>query len=130
MTRYLLDTHVWLWSLFETKLIPPKVLHSLEDTENEIYISAASLWEVSIKHAKGILRMPLTPAACYDRSIENNKRLPLSVSPRHALATAHLERHHGDPFDRLLVAQALEEGMVLVTHDPKMQPYPCRVLMI
>jgi PIN domain nuclease of toxin-antitoxin system len=127
--RYLLDTHVWLWSLFETKRIASKAMRLLEDPKNEVYLSVASLWEVAIKYGKGTLELPLPPATCFARSIENKRRTSLAIEPRHVLATVELERRHADPFDRLLVAQAMEEGMVLVTHDTQLRQYPCRLLM-
>jgi PIN domain nuclease of toxin-antitoxin system len=94
----------------------------------DIFLSAASAWEIAIKSGKGKLRLP-EPAVTYvpRRMLEQGIR-PLAVSHQHALAVSHLPHHHGDPFDRLLIAQANLENLVLVASDRVFERYSLEVL--
>jgi PIN domain nuclease of toxin-antitoxin system len=119
----LLDTHVVLWWLEGTGL-DDAVVERISDGGELIFVSAASIWEAAIKAALGKLDMPEALAvAVVDEGFE-----PLPVTFEHAEAAGGLPPHHRDPFDRMLVAQALGEGLTLVTHDPAFAPYGVALL--
>jgi len=92
----------------------------VRDTRNAVYVSAASTWEIAIKAALGKLRADLHAVAAAARATGFEE---LAVSVPHTLRVQGLARHHRDPFDRMLVAQALEEGLTIVTHDPSFASY-------
>ncbi|MHB8452453.1 MAG: type II toxin-antitoxin system VapC family toxin, partial [Mycobacteriales bacterium] len=85
--------------------------------------SAASCWEIAIKYGLGKLPLPVPPAEYVVTRLRGSGITSLAIEHRHALAVAELPRHHRDPFDRLLVAQARQEGFLLVTADPAFEPY-------
>ena len=119
MTRALVDTHALLWWLDDDRALPAAARALIADPSNEVLVSAASVWEVAIKRAKGKLRVP-------DDLLEvvaEKGFIYLAVTPWHAWRVAQLPRHHNDPFDRLLAAQALSEGIPIVTGDPAFGPY-------
>jgi len=122
--RLLLDTHAALWWLGEPERLKVDARAALESPDNEVHLSAASVWEVSLKQATGRLRLdaPLVDAALDAGVVE------LSVGWRHAQRAADLPPLHRDPFDRLLVAQAAEEGLVLLTSDPLVSQYDVRTM--
>ncbi len=126
--KYLLDTSVWLWSLTGSDRINSKGLQVLAGGTDDLYLSAASSWEIAIKSAIGRLHMP-EPAATYvpkRMAVQGIRPLPISLA--HALAVAELPRHHNDPFDRLLIAQAQAEEMVILTADRAFQRYRVNLL--
>jgi PIN domain nuclease of toxin-antitoxin system len=121
----LLDTHVALWAIGTPGRLPRDIRDLIADPGNEVFVSAASLWEIAIKHALargGLGAMPLSAEAALAYFGEAGYAL-LSVSARHVVAVEGLPRLHGDPFDRLLVAQALEEPLRLITHDATVAAY-------
>jgi len=126
--RYLLDTGVWLWSLFEPERLSRKARESISDVSNEIFLSAVTSWEVAIKAAAGKLTLPEPPTSYIPRRMADQKLRPLPVSHPHALAVFGLPPHHRDPFDRLLVAQAKLEELILVTADRAIEQYPVEIL--
>ncbi len=121
--RCLLDTHCWLWMQVSPERIPSKVLDQLTDPENALFLSSASSWEIAVKWALGRLQLPQPPAEYVARCLERQAVVGLPIQHRHALHTASLPPHHRDPFDRLLVAQAQLESLVLVTADKKLAAY-------
>ncbi len=121
--RFLLDTHCWLWMQVSPKRIPARVRGTLTDPENELLLSAASSWEIAIKWALGKLPLPVPPEEYVPRCLERQGVTGLPVQHRHALHTAGLPRHHRDPFDRLLIAQAQLEKLTLVTADQQLAAY-------
>ncbi|HRB05459.1 MAG TPA: type II toxin-antitoxin system VapC family toxin [Ilumatobacteraceae bacterium] len=124
MRQLLLDTHVALWAFASPELLRPEVRSALTDPLNTVMVSAISIWEVEIKRALGTLDAPQGFAAlCIDRGFD-----ALDVSFRHAEVAGALPPHHGDPFDRMLVAQAMTEGFELVTTDPAMSAYDVRLV--
>ena len=121
--KLLLDTHVLLWAAGEPERLPEQARVLLEAPDNELVFSVASLWEVAIKSALGREDFRVD-AAVLRRGLIDNGYLELPVAGEHAVAVAALPPLHRDPFDRLLVAQAQIEGIVLLTVDPLVAAYP------
>ena len=103
-------------------------LDAIRDGENELFLSAASSWEIAIKYALGRLPLPVPPAEYVPSRMESSGVLALAVEHRHALATGTLPPHHRDPFDRLLVAQAQIDRLTLLTADPQLEAYDVEIL--
>jgi PIN domain nuclease of toxin-antitoxin system len=111
--RLLLDTNVFLWWQWQDRRLPTIAREAIEDQESEIAVSAITVWEVCIKRQIGKLDFEGSPVrACEDAGFSL-----LDVTAVHAEVAGDLPRHHGDPFDRMLIAQAKVEGLVLVTQD-------------
>ena len=126
--RLLLDTHVFLW----LQTTPERLkghLTLVEDERNELVVSAASSWEIAIKHQLGRLPLPEEPARYVPSRIQMIGAQPLPVAHSHALAVAALPALHGDPFDRLLVAQALLEDLTILTADQTVARYPVAAIV-
>ena len=119
----LLDTHLLLWAAAHDDMISPKADRLIKDTDNVLWFSVASIWEVAIKRA---LNRPdfRTDAGILRAGLLNNGYQELAIEGRHCLQLAGLPAHHGDPFDRMLIAQALSEGMTLLTADAQISRYP------
>ncbi len=126
--RYLLDTGVWLWSLWEPERISRRGRAVLSDPNHEVFLSAVTSWEVAIKSGAGKLTLPEAPGTYVPRRMADQGLRPLPVSHHHALAVFGLPDHHRDPFDRLLIAQANLEDMILVTADRMIEKYPVQLL--
>ena len=124
--KYLLDTQVFLWYLADSRKLPSGPRQRIADAE-EVFVSAASIWEASIKAAIGKLDADVEALA---GEIEANGFVELPVTARHAARVATLPRHHGDPFDRLLVAQAMHEPLHLLTSDEALAAYSDLVIPI
>ena len=120
----LLDTHVLLWWLADDARLSVDARAAIGDASAQVYVSAASAWEVAIKAGLGKLTAPDD----LNEQLAANSFTPLDVSVVHALAVRHLPAHHRDPFDRLLVVQAQAEGLTLVTADKRMKPYDVPLL--
>ena len=114
----LLDTHVVLWWLDGTRL-GAEVTDRIADPSELVVVSAASIWEASIKAALGKLETP----EALSRAVVDEGFEPLPITFDHAERAGALPPHHRDPFDRMLAAQALIEGLTIVTHDPAFDPY-------
>lgn len=123
--RVLLDTHVLLWWMSEPDRLSARALDVVGDPSSVVQVSAASLWEISIKEALGRLRIDGIDLV---DEIEIEGFLELPVRGRHALDAGRLPRHHDDPFDRMLVAQARAEDLVLVTADRALSEYDVPIL--
>lgn len=126
--KLLLDTHVWLWLQHGPRAIASATLVQLEDPQHELFLSAASAWEIAIKYTLGRLGLTAPPSRYVPERMVLSGTAPLPVLPVHALAVAELPEHHRDPFDRLLIAQAQHESMTLVTRDRKLEPYGVPIL--
>ena len=120
--RLLLDTHVLLWALIEPKRLSAEFRYLLEDPDHEVLFSAASIWEMSIKAALGRADFQVAPAAIVEAA-EATGFTELPVRAAAALRVAALPHHHRDPFDRLLVAQAMTEQAALYTADAQLGAY-------
>ena len=124
MARFLLDTHVLLWALAEPAKLSRAARVALEDARNEVFVSVVSGWEIAIKRALGKLDAPDDLEAAFRMQGFD----PLLMTFHHAAQAGGLPPHHGDPFDRMLVAQAQAEGLVLVTRDSNIPLYGVRTL--
>ena len=123
--RLLLDTHIALWAIVGDMRLSSKALALIEDPDNEIVVSAATLWEIAIKRSLARGRpndMPIDAVAAFGFFQRAGYRL-LGIAPEHAVAVESLPKLHSDPFDRILVAQALVEPMRLLTHDSAVVRY-------
>jgi PIN domain nuclease of toxin-antitoxin system len=122
----LLDTHILLWWLDDNALLPVNAREAIADTDNLAILSAAVIWEIRIK--QGIGKLEIAPNF-YDVIKEQGFEM-LAITSDHAYAVGDLPKHHRDPFDRILIAQAMLEGFTLVTHDAVFNKYPIPVLGI
>jgi PIN domain nuclease of toxin-antitoxin system len=122
--RLLLDTHIILWWLADDPELADDVKRAI-DTEPDVFISAASLWELAIKQSRGTIG----PADRPERAAGSELR-DLPITSRHALAAGRLPPIHRDPFDRMLVAQARCDGLTLVTRDATIQKYEVSLLHV
>lgn len=121
--RILLDTHCWLWLQVSPERLSPATLASLADTRNELLLSAASAWEIAVKCQLGKLSLPAPPEDYVPSRMLASGTAALPVLHVHALRVASLPMHHRDPFDRLIIAQALHERIPVVTADPAFAAY-------
>lgn len=117
--KLLLDTHAALWWLADDARVGAEAERQLSDETNRVLLSAAVIWEVAIKRSLGKLQAPADLAP----TLLAAGAQPLAITLDHAAAVEALPWHHRDPFDRLLVAQALTEGAAIVSQDDRMQPY-------
>lgn len=121
--KYLLDTHTFLWIIEDNKILTKKVRQIYLDNSNEIYFSVASIWEMAIKISLKKLTIRGKLSRFIDKhAIENNIRI-LSIQPHHIFPIEKLPFHHRDPFDRLLLAQCVQEKMHLLSKDTKFDQY-------
>lgn len=121
--RLLLDTHAFVWwTLGDARLSAPARV-AIQDPENDVVLSVVSAWELVIKAGLGRAGFEDPLLETVTREIDNGMRI-LPIHLRHAVQLAELPKVHGDPFDRMLVAQALEEGLRLVTRDRMLHDYP------
>lgn len=123
--RLLLDTHVVIWWLEQSGRLGQRARSAITDAANDVYVSAVSAVEMSLKSARGKLRAPND----LDRQISASSFVALPITVPHGLALHDVETHHGDPFDRLLVAQARVEGLTLVTADRALAAYDVPILL-
>lgn len=121
--QVLLDTHSFLWWIGDDHQLSDKARSTIEDSSNQIFLSAASGWEIAIKTQLGKLTLPHSPEVFVSEQLQLNGFQPLSVSLSHTLHTASLPAIHRDPFDRILVAQSQVEKMAIITSDPLIQRY-------
>ncbi|MFN2612791.1 MAG: type II toxin-antitoxin system VapC family toxin [Solirubrobacterales bacterium] len=119
--KLLLDTHALVWYTLGSDQLGPNALERLEDSE--CIVSAVAVWEIAIKWAVG--KMPIAPPGSVE--LVELGFVPLAVELEHAIEAGALPRHHADPFDRMLIAQARLEGLTLLSSDPAMQAYDVRV---
>ena len=125
MKRLLVDTNVTIWLLLgDRKRVSTDAVQALEDTDNEVALSAASVWEIAIKRSLGKVALP----GRWATALTHLGFDPLPITAMHAAAVERLPWHHRDPFDRLLVAQASIERCTLVTADRRLASYPVKTL--
>ncbi len=126
--RYLLDTNIFIWSLDQFEKLNETAQGILSQKRDELYLSAASSWEISLKAGIGKLRLPDPPEQYVPSRMSMQAIQGLQITHAHALAVSDLPRHHKDPFDRLLIAQARMESLVLMTADSAFKKYPIEIL--
>jgi PIN domain nuclease of toxin-antitoxin system len=127
--RLLLDTHIALWAITDSPALPAEARRLILAPHNEIYVSAASVWEISIKHGLGRGDIPVSGGEAADYFAQAGY-MTLDISTQHAVFVESLPPHHADPFDRMLVAQALSEPMRLLTHDRAVSLYSDTVILV
>ena len=126
--RILLDTQCWLWMAAAPDRLSARARALVDTTDHELLVSAASAWEIAIKHALGKLTLPEPPERYVPSRSEALRTVPLAIEHAHALRVASLPPHHRDPFDRLLVAQAQIEDVPILTADPVFARYDVPVI--
>ena len=125
----LLDTHVALWAITDSPKLPKKAREMIQSPKSSVWISAATVWEIAIKHSLARGDMPVSSQDALRYFRDSGYRF-LPIDPEHAAAVEDLPAHHADPFDRILVAQALVEPMRLITHDPMVARYSDTVIEV
>jgi PIN domain nuclease of toxin-antitoxin system len=120
--NFLLDTQVALWAITDSPKLPKKARELIESPKSSVWISAATVWEIAIKHSLGRRDMPVSSQDAL-RYFRESGYWFLSLEPEHAVAVEDLPAHHADPFDRILVAQAQALGVPILTMDPDIARY-------
>jgi PIN domain nuclease of toxin-antitoxin system len=124
--RLLLDTHAFLWWIEDAGVLSPRARRAIADPENECLLSLASCWEMAIKLSLGKLELATAMERFVPEQLAANGFMQLGVGFRHVCRVATLPFHHRDPFDRLLAAQAIEEGLTVVSRDRVFRAYGVR----
>lgn len=127
--RLLLDTHIFLWFIGRDSQLAVAARDAIRDPRNEVFLSVVSLWEIIIKHQIGKLPLPQSPEIYVPAQRARHQIVSLPVDEASIIQVAKLPLLHRDPFDRLLIGQALEHGLTLVTVDPAIQAYPAVSLL-
>ena len=126
--KLLVDTQCWLWLSTAPERFSAERRRQIDRSDTELLLSAASAWEMAIKFALGKLPLPERPEAYVPSRMRLTRTTSLPVTEAHALQVAELPRHHRDPFDRLIVAQAQLERLPILTADPLFAPYDVETL--
>jgi PIN domain nuclease of toxin-antitoxin system len=121
--RLLLDTHLLLWAAQKSARMPSEAYKLIGDRDNELVFSVASMWEFGIKYGKAPDQFDTSPNELREALLQNGY-VELEISGKHVLGISNLPALHGDPFDRLLIAQAMVEGITLLTADALIARYP------
>jgi PIN domain nuclease of toxin-antitoxin system len=126
--KLLLDTCSFLWVVSSPAAVPAHMLQLFREPENEVFLSAASSWEIAIKYGLGKLSLSEPPERFVPAEREAHGIAPLAIDEESTLHLARLPALHRDPFDRLLVSQAIVHGLTIVTPDPLVTQYPARTI--
>jgi PIN domain nuclease of toxin-antitoxin system len=126
--KYLLDTSVFLWSAGAPEKLNKQATSLLSSISSDLYLSAASSWEIAIKFALGSLPLPKPPSQFIPHAMRTLALRSLDITHFHSLAAAELPQHHRDPFDRMLIAQARAEALVLLTADSALKSYDVELM--
>ena len=126
--KLLLDTHIFIWWADQPERLSPAMLSALEDEANELVLSVASVWEMQIKSQLGKLKMSSPLKDVLEKQQETNDLVIYPITLTHVLALDALPLHHKDPFDRLLIAQSIEEELTIVTADSQFSAYSVKLL--
>jgi PIN domain nuclease of toxin-antitoxin system len=121
--RLLLDTHAYIWCAFDPGKLSPSAVEALAQPASVLYVSTASLWEIAVKSALGKLTLPLSLREMVEKLRQGSGVVTLPVAEAHVFAHERLGDAHRDPFDRMLVAQAIAEDLAIVTRDPLIRQY-------
>ena len=122
--KVLLDTHAFLWLMSDDPNLSITAKKIFLDSDNDILLSAVSGFEIAVKHGLGKLKLSEPPVTFMRKRIDNNNLIELPITMAHATHLQNLPQHHRDPFDRLLIAQAMVEGIALLTADKQLSAYP------
>jgi PIN domain nuclease of toxin-antitoxin system len=125
----LLDTHIALWAIADSPRLSQQARQLIEAPTNQLWVSAASIWEIAIKHSLGRGDMPVSSENALRYFLDSGYQI-LPIEAQHAVAVENLPGHHQDPFDRILVAQAMTEPMRLMTHDPIVALYSDTIIKV
>lgn len=128
MIRLLLDTHVLLWSFYQPERLSLKARAVLENPENVRLVSAATAWEIATKLRLGKLEVARSLVESYHDHLATFRAAEMPISSRHSIVAGNFSQSHRDPFDRLLAAQALIEGVPLVTCDSALSDFPIQIV--
>jgi len=126
--KVLLDTHVFLWAISDPGRLSARAVETIQDSANEVLVSIASAWEIAIKVGIGKFVMPVPLTPYLQRQLVKHRIGVLPIQLSHLATLEKLPLHHRDPFDRLLVAQCLEENATLITVDSQLQLYPVNII--
>lgn len=126
--RLLLDTCTFLWIITDPAKVPAPALDAFRSPANEVFLSAASAWEIALKHSIGKLPLPTDPVRFVPAQREAHAIRPLEITEEAALHQSRLPVLHRDPFDRLLVSQSIVQELTILTPDPLIAQYGCRTL--
>lgn len=126
--KLLLDTCSFLWLVADSDELSPTARRAFSDPDNEVYLSAASSWEIGVKWSLGRLPLPEEPGSFISRQREQHLITPLPINEEATFHLPKLPSHHKDPFDRILICQAIEHTMTILTPDPLIHQYPVRTL--
>ncbi len=126
--KFLLDTHAFLWWLTDSPLLSQGARDTIGDGNCELFWSAASSWEVAIKYKLGRLPLPEAPELYIPSELAKNRVDALPIFSEHSFRAGQLPMHHGDPFDRMLIAQAQVEGMEMISNDRQIQLYDVNIV--
>ena len=126
--KLLLDTHALIWWVINTAQLSPQALSLMLDRRNEIFLSLVSIWEMQLKIQIGKLQLPLPLSQIVEEQQRLNGLQLLSITPEHIYALNQLPFHHKDPFDRLLIAQAMTENLPLLSADTVFPAYPVQII--
>jgi PIN domain nuclease of toxin-antitoxin system len=126
--KLLLDTCTFLWAIGDSAALSPIARDLFRSADNDVYLSAASAWEIAVKHALGKLPLPDPPERLVPRERVQHGVDTLTIDEESVLQAARLPMLHRDPFDRLLVGQAVVHGMAVLTPDPLISQYPVRAI--
>jgi PIN domain nuclease of toxin-antitoxin system len=127
--KYLLDTHLLIWAVVKSRRVPPAARGLIENPQSELYFSVVNLWEISVKKGLGRKDFTLEPGVLR-RELLDAGYIELSITGFHVLALDGLPPIHKDLFDRMLVAQAISEGLMLLTSDATVAKYPGPVRLV
>jgi PIN domain nuclease of toxin-antitoxin system len=122
--RLLLDTHILLWWLSNDQALSAGAREVISDSKSEVFVSAATVWEIAIKHSLGKLIFPVGEII---NILNESDFLSLGIEIEHVLLAGMLPQHHADPFDRMLIAQAQHEGLTIVSVDSQIRKYAVSV---
>ena len=129
--RYLLDTHVFLWALAKPENLSKTANALIENPENILFLSSASIWEISIKQTIGklkILDKSLDLKIFVEKAIEDLNLLKLPIQFEHIYTLHNIPYHHKDPFDRILIAQSMAENLIVITDDKMIKKYKVKTI--
>ena len=126
--RLLLDTCTFLWIVADAPQLSPRARSLFQAPDNEVFLSAVSAWEIAVKHGLGRLPLPEPPARFVPAARDAHGIEPLALDEESVLQVGRLPDAHRDPFDRMLVCQAITHGLAILTPDPLVSDYPVRIV--